>query len=222
MSVDISRRRRSGVGFRLRFQLVAALACTVLPYLIRHWIPFVDQSPKIMLVSVVGSLVASLTGLFFVRNIEVYPGVEGSAYIIPSFCLAFGFVVTVFFFFRLEYSRSMFLVSFCLNIPLFYFIYGFLQRRIGITIGLVPGGDSDRLIEIAHIRWVPLTLPMDNQLRLSAIAADLRADVSDEWDRALADFALNGLPVYHSKHLHESLTGRVQNRESSEAGNWWA
>lgn len=48
------------------------------------------------------------------------------------------------------------------------------------------------------------------------MVADLRADLSDEWDRRLADFALSGVPVYHSKHLNESLTGRVELEHLSE------
>jgi len=207
---------RSGSGHRLRIQFSGIVVCAILPYLIRHWLPLGDQSPKILLISVLASLAASLAGLFFVRNVNVYPGVEGTAYIIPSFCVAFGGILVIFFFFRLEYARSLFIASFILNLLFFYFLYFVLQRTTRITVGVVPGGDTGHLLRIAHIAWVPLSEPSSDASRLSAVVADLRTDLSDEWDRRLADFALAGLPVYHSKHLHESLTGRVALEHLSE------
>jgi lipopolysaccharide/colanic/teichoic acid biosynthesis glycosyltransferase len=45
---------------------------------------------------------------------------------------------------------------------------------------------------------------------------DLRRDLPTEWERRIADFALSGIPVYHSKHLVESLTGRVELEHLSE------
>jgi lipopolysaccharide/colanic/teichoic acid biosynthesis glycosyltransferase len=61
-----------------------------------------------------------------------------------------------------------------------------------------------------------LTNPSDDASALSAIAADLRADLSDDWERKLTDYALAGLPVYHSKQLLESLTGQVELEHLSE------
>jgi lipopolysaccharide/colanic/teichoic acid biosynthesis glycosyltransferase len=214
MAVDFF--QQVGSGYRLRFQVAGAILCTVLPYFARHWLPFGDQSLKIMLVSTIGSMVASLLGLFFIRNVNAYPGVEGSAYIVPSFCVAFGAILSVFFFSRLEYSRSLFLATFLLNILFFYAVYFQKQRRSRITVAMVPGGDVAALSDIPHIQWVPLASPDADLGPASAVVADLRADLSDEWDRRLADFALSGVPVYHSKHLNESLTGRVELEHLSE------
>lgn len=214
MSVDFFQRSYS--GFRLRYQLLGVLGCAIVPYLVRHWLPFGDQSLKILLVSVVGGLVASLLGLFFVRSVNDYPGVEGSAYILPSFCVAFGLVLAIFFFARFEYARSLFIASFMLNIVFLYAAYFIKQRTNRIIVGMVPGGDTARLMSIERIRWIPLTSPERVPSNLSAVVADLRVDFNDEWDRCLADFALAGLPVYHSKHLHESLTGRVELEHLSE------
>jgi lipopolysaccharide/colanic/teichoic acid biosynthesis glycosyltransferase len=51
---------------------------------------------------------------------------------------------------------------------------------------------------------------------ISAIAADLRHEHADVWGRFLADCALAGIPVYHSKQLAESLTGKVEIEHLSE------
>jgi lipopolysaccharide/colanic/teichoic acid biosynthesis glycosyltransferase len=48
------------------------------------------------------------------------------------------------------------------------------------------------------------------------VVADLRADLAPEWERLLANCALKGLPVYHSKQVVESLTGRVEIEHLSE------
>jgi lipopolysaccharide/colanic/teichoic acid biosynthesis glycosyltransferase len=48
------------------------------------------------------------------------------------------------------------------------------------------------------------------------IVADLRADLGEEWERYLADRALDGMLVMHVKQLEESLTGRVAIEHLSE------
>jgi exopolysaccharide biosynthesis polyprenyl glycosylphosphotransferase len=52
--------------------------------------------------------------------------------------------------------------------------------------------------------------------KVDAVAVDLRIDLPDAWDQRVADFALTDVPVYHSKHLMESLTGRVELEHLSE------
>jgi exopolysaccharide biosynthesis polyprenyl glycosylphosphotransferase len=51
---------------------------------------------------------------------------------------------------------------------------------------------------------------------IEAVAADFRHDHSDEWEARLADYTLAGVPVYHSKDLYESLTGRADLEHLSE------
>jgi len=192
------------------------LSCALLPYLARPWLPFLEPSATILLISLVGSVAASLLGMLFTRSIGGYPGAEGSAYIFPSFCISFGIVLTVFFFFRIDYSRSLFLTCFSLNLIVFYVIYFLKQRSNQLSVGVVPGGDTSRLLSIEHIRWIPLDTVDADVNGLSAIAVDLRTNLSEIWGLRLADFALAGLPVYHSKHLQESLTGRVELEHLSE------
>jgi len=51
---------------------------------------------------------------------------------------------------------------------------------------------------------------------VDAIVADLRADIPDEWERFLADRALEGMLIMHVKQMQESLTGRVAIEHLSE------
>jgi len=56
-------------------------------------------------------------------------------------------------------------------------------------------------------------VPRDSK---AAIVADLRHDHDDAWERMLAEAAINGYPVYHTKQIWESLTGRVSIEHMSE------
>lgn len=110
----------------------------------------------------------------------------------------------------------MFISSFVLCVAWFYIAYFRAQRRDGLVIGIIPIGNAMKLIEIDRIEWRVLNAPNADTSDVSAIAADLRADLPDEWERRLTDCALTGLPVYHSKHLLESLTGQVELEHLSE------
>lgn len=51
---------------------------------------------------------------------------------------------------------------------------------------------------------------------MGVIVADLHEDLPSDMEDALARAALRGVPIYHIKHLGESLTGRVQINHLSE------
>ena len=51
---------------------------------------------------------------------------------------------------------------------------------------------------------------------MSGVVADLRADLAAEWERFIAKCTLEGIPVFHSKQIQESLTGKVEIEHLSE------
>ena len=55
--------------------------------------------------------------------------------------------------------------------------------------------------------------PVDD---LDAVAADFRHDHSAAWEARMADLVLSGMPVYHSKDLYESLSGKADLEHLSE------
>lgn len=175
-----------------------------------------DDGLGLLIATLIGSLIASLIGVYLLRSLSNYPGVQSSLYIIPSFLTGYGIVFFSFLFGRLYYSRIVFISSLMLCVGWFYVAYFKAQRRRGLTIGIIPIGAAAQLAEIQQIEWRMLTDPMEDASNLSAIAADLRADLPDEWERRLSDYALDGLPVYHCKQLYESLTGKVQLEHLSE------
>ncbi|UVO50933.1 sugar transferase [Sphingomonas sp. SUN019] len=161
-------------------------------------------------------MVSTAFGIVLLRSIIRYPGVEANAYILPSFTISYGCLLIFFILTRLPYSRALLFISFVVTIIWFIVVHALARRRRVMTIGIVPGGDYQTLQAVAGVNWIVLTDATQNLDGLQAVAADLRVDIAPEWDRALADCALAGIPVYHTKHLAESLTGMVELEHLSE------
>lgn len=201
---------------RLRYLLIGALFAFILPFI---GVLMVSQPGTVsvsLLMQTCGySLLAASLSILLLRSISQYPGVESTAYIVPSLTIAYGALLAVLILARLPYSRILLFSSFVIVLIWFLMIYIITSRR-RLTIGIVPGGDHRTLLAIGRVNWVVLDDPEQDTSLMHAITADLRSDLPSEWDRRLADFALAGVPVYHTKHLAESLTGMVQLEHLSE------
>jgi lipopolysaccharide/colanic/teichoic acid biosynthesis glycosyltransferase len=202
---------------RVRIQLgVGLLLAVLVPWAARVQLERTELELAALQNSLAGSLIAVLAGYYGFRRLSRYPGVRSSYNILPSFAASFGIVLAVFFFARLDYSRVQFLASFALSVVWYYIVYFKLQREQQLTIGVVPFGQVNHLLEIGDVQWVPLRHDDVDADRHRVIVADLRADIPDEWERFLADRALAGTLVMHVKQMEESLTGRVAIEHLSE------
>jgi lipopolysaccharide/colanic/teichoic acid biosynthesis glycosyltransferase len=200
---------RPSLWSRTRVQLGGGLLVAVaLPWAIRVRAEALELSLPSLQHALIGTALALIAGYYSFRRLSRYPGVRASYHIVPSFAAAYAAVLVVFFFARLDYSRVHFLASFALCVFWYYVVYFRLQRQKNLRIGVVPGGEVERLSAIPDVTWVKLVVggPLP---RLDAIVADLRADIDDDWERFLADRALDGTLVMHIKQVEESLTGRV-------------
>jgi lipopolysaccharide/colanic/teichoic acid biosynthesis glycosyltransferase len=201
----------------VRVQLGVALLLAVLgPWAVRIQFERAELDWIGLQNSLAGSFFAVVAGYYGFRRLSRYPGVRSSYNILPSFAASFGIVLAIFFFARLDYSRVQFLASFAISILWYYVVYFKLQRQQRLTIGVVPYGDVEGLLEIGDIDWVRLESDDPHPDRFPVIVADLRADIPDHWERFLADRALNGTLVMHFKQMQESLTGRVAIEHLSE------
>lgn len=202
---------------RVRFQLgIGTFLAVLLPWLIRLQFAMQELEWIGLQASVLGSMLALVAGYYGFRRLSRYPGVRASRNIFPSFAVSYGAVLAFFFFARLDYSRLHFASSFVIAIAWYYIVYFKIQRQQVLRIGLVPQGDALALKRIKGVDWVPLDEPNLILGDVDAIAADLRADMPDEWERFLADSALAGMLVMHHKQIGESLTGRVEIEHLSE------
>ncbi len=210
------RRRFSFLG-RIRYQLAGALLfAVILPQAL--WFQF--QLPSLPLDSsdnaLIGSAIAVLTGAYLFRRVSRYPGVGATAPVIPSFAAAHGVVISVFFFLHADYSRFLFLASFVIAVAWYSFVTILERRANRPRLVLVPGGQSTQLIGVGLAEWRAARSPDEIPEDCSGVVADLRADLSPEWERFLASCALRGIAVYHWKQIAESLTGRVEIEHLSE------
>jgi lipopolysaccharide/colanic/teichoic acid biosynthesis glycosyltransferase len=192
------------------------LLAVLLPWAVRVQIEIEELALVGLQNSLAGTLAALVMGYYGFRRLSRFPGVRASFHIFPSFAASYGIVLAVFFFARLEYSRLHFLASFGIAIFWYYVVYFKLQRQQRLVIGVVPHGQVQSLYQIPGVDWIELSTSDPAADRYPVIVADLRADIPDEWERFLADRALNGALVMHVKQMEESLTGRVAIEHLSE------
>lgn len=202
---------------RLRFQVtVGVLIAAVLPAIVRVLIYGAGGNGTVLQNTLIGTALAILIGAWLTRNVATYPGSEALASALSSFSLAFSALLIAFVFGRIPYNRSTLLLGYLLTLVWFFLIGALAQHRQRLRIGVLPFGDVSELPNFSHVTWSILHSTEDGIGGLDAIAADLRIDLPNEWDRKLADYALGNMPVYHVKHLLESLTGKVELEHLSE------
>jgi len=202
---------------RHRFQLLGGLLVAIgIPLVVR-----MVFEPRVIFsinhqVTVTAAIVAHILGYMLYRRLGTFPGVAASGTILPVFALTYGFVFVIIFFFRFEYSRFQAAGSFMASVS-WYFGLNLLANRLQpYRLAIIPGGEVNQLKSIRGVIWHVLSSPDASLERVQGVVADLRADLSDAWERFIADCALSGRPVYHVKQIAESLTGRVQISHLSE------
>lgn len=201
---------------QLRYLVLGAFISTFVPLLSMMVLSDPSTFNVSLLVQTCGySLLAMLLSIVMLRSVSKYPGVESTAYIVPCLAIAYGAWLTILILARLPYSRLLLFSSFSIALMWFLMMYIVTGRR-QMTIGVVPGGDHEMMLAIGRVNWVVFDDPKQDISGIHAITADLRSDLPSSWERRLADFALAGVPVYHTKHLAESLTGMVQLEHLSE------
>ncbi|MHA1559669.1 MAG: sugar transferase [Alphaproteobacteria bacterium] len=202
---------------RDRLQLLGALVVAVIvPALLRSQLSFLEVSLDSATATTIGSAAAVLAGAFVVRRITVYPGAQALAYVFPVFAGVFAAVVVIFFFARIDYSRAQFLLSFVLSVSWFLVALRTERRVRRLHFLVLPFGNGPSLVDMGGAEWNIARSPDDRSRGYSGVVADLRSDMPPDWQRMLADAALNGTPVYHSKLLAEALSGRVEIEHLSE------
>jgi len=192
------------------------MLAAVVPYCIRIQISSGIGDTEILNNTLVGTVGAILVGSWLMRNVATYPGSEALASTLPSFFAAFGFLMIVFIFARIPYNRTILLIGFTVSFTWFFVLEMLRQRVRHLRIGILPFGDITPFISSPNVYCRVLKVAGENVDDLDAIAADFRTDLPREWDRQLADYALARIPVYHIKHLVESLTGQVELEHLSE------
>lgn len=211
----LERHMRRSVIFSEKLQILSLVfSIVLLALLISSIFPSAWQNYRLVIYTATECIIASLAGVYLLGNVRKYPGVEDTFYVIPSFCVSYGGLILVLVLARIPYSRLLLISSFVISV-IISIGYVIIRRRMKLRIGVVPIGEYARLIETPGVDW-HLLESSDVTIGLNAVSVDLWCDLPDEWERELASLALRGIPVYHSKHLLESLTGKVEIERLSE------
>ena len=199
-------------------QLGGALVVAVLlPWLVRHAIGFSAGDMALIRNTVAANVAAVIVGYYFYRSLTFHPGVQAAYFVLPTFTVAYAFILFILVFTRLDYNRVLLAVGYFACLTWFYGMMLLPQRRGPLSVGVVPFGEIKQLGEIRQIEWQQLAEPWpDNLGRYDLVVADFRSDIPPEWERFLTDATLAGTTVLDVKQLRESLTGRTQIDHLSE------
>ena len=162
------------------------------------------------------SLIAGIAALLIFRRVTIYPGARAFGFILPAFSTTFGIAAAVLLASRIDYSGSMLLVGYAASVGVTFLLGYFNQRAAPARMYYVPTGKTEIVDDTPEVDWIRLTEAVVPDDPDASIVADLRSQHSPEWERMLAKAAISGIPVYHTKQLRESLTGRVQIEHLSE------
>lgn len=167
--------------------------------------------------SILASLLAAAIALFMFRKMTAFPGTGAFAYIIPCFSIAYGVAAVLLLWLRVEYVSSLLLSGIVASVSITFFLAHRVQYGSLRCFYMVPFGNTLVMNEMPNIEWRVMhepKLPVDHAL--APIVADLRYDHEPAWERMLAEAAISGRPVYHTKQLRESMTGKVEIEHLSE------
>ena len=167
-------------------------------------------------VSALGSGIAIIIGFVLIRKVTAYPGTGAFGMLLPSFGAVFGAMTAVLLGLRINYSGIFLLVS-VVSVLAGAFIMFLARQKLGRAhFYVVPHGRTELLFNAVDVDWTVMNRPELPTDANAAIVADLRYDHDDAWERMLAEAAIRGQPVYHTKQIWESLTGRVSIEHMSE------
>jgi len=169
----------------------------------------------IQLITLVSSVVAVLIGFAGFGRMNLFPG-SYSGYMLMSMSASFALAALMMFVFRLDYSRPQLFSAYLLAAAFFTIAQVLVSQNRTLRLSLVPGGRADNPPHVRNVRWSRLDSPGTLLNSVDGVVVDLRAELSDEWESAVASIALQGIPVYHAPDAFAQLTGLVAIEHLSE------
>jgi len=195
---------------RIRFQLLGAfLVAIALPVALRTMNNTDLLDSTNIIYSVISSLIAIILGFVTWRRFASFATVDSVGYVLWSFLTFFLIVMTVLFFFRLDYSRFIFFTSMGLTLVWFSAIHLWISQKHPARLAVVKAGDLSELPEGLKVNTFTLTEPKSDSRISDGVVIDLRYDHSPEWEAFITDLTLRGIPVFHYKQIVEDITGQV-------------
>ncbi|WOX51145.1 sugar transferase [Aeromonas sp. CD] len=187
-----------------------SLVSTLLPAFLFWGGDFWSFLDDVKINTLLGIFITCITAGFFLSRVLCYPGVNALSYMIPTVTTVYSILFGVLLLFRLEYSRPVIISSYVFALVSCWAIY-YLGVRFGkVKYSIIPVGNYQKLCALTAVEWNVLNKPDSSLFFGNAVVVDFHSsDLTSEWQKLLTDFVLLGVPIYHSKTIYESLTGRV-------------
>lgn len=153
---------------------------------------------------------AFLTASISLRRLHRYPGSHMVSYIIPAATVSFLIVAALLLMTRAAYSRPVLLSAYTLTLVWCFVDYFLLIRHRQLRLAVVPFGRAQEMSSTPHVIVENITTPALPNHPVDGVVADLHSpELGPRWARFLARCTLQGIPVYHTRQIQESLTGQV-------------
>jgi lipopolysaccharide/colanic/teichoic acid biosynthesis glycosyltransferase len=200
------------------FQVILGL----LGLLLVSFVAFAGSSHNIMADqkahnALIATSMALVCSDLMLRKFLKYPGAQSVSYAIPTTFVTYALILVFFLFLRIDYSIILISIGFLFNALWGFGVY-FIYNRFHVSrYALVPFQDALQLVSTSRAEFTVLKKPDLQGRRFNAVIADLGSSkLTAEWERFLANCTLHRIPVYHTKQVIESLTGRVRIDHLSE------
>ena len=210
------RSRLALLAYRRSQVLIGIVLAVALPALIRWPDSAVHLTSDSLDNAIFATTFALLSGYYLTRRFAAFPGLQVFAFILPTFSVTYGLMAAELLMFRHDYSRFQLSASFIVAVTFYHYAFLVERRTKRLKLAVVPHGKINELVESPLIDWELWPSPTRLPSQFDGVVADLRADLGEEWESFLARCVLSGIPVYYSKQIHESLTGRVEIEHLSE------
>ena len=159
---------------------------------------------------------ATALSLLNYRNLRLFPGARRYAFILQAFLVPHLGMLGLLLYFRPIYSVALLSFGFVAAITLTWVMNVLFRHPNTQPMLIVPGERTEQLLaEMPKLYYRLCKRPEDSE-GSNNLVVDLHADLSPEWERAIARAALRGASVYHVTQVSESLTGRVRIDHLSE------
>ena len=222
----LAKGRKSSIGSwiagrltRLRYQLGGALILAVIvPAALRGNLERFPDDFTSYDNTLLGTLAALLLGYLFFRKVTALPGASSLTNVLPAFLTSYLLVFAVFFALRLTYSRTQFVLSFSLLVVWFYAVTFLLARYRTAEFGIVCPRLLPEFNSLPGIRWHNLATP-EAAAKVPAMPLVVDFDnpeLTEDWERFIAEEAIQGRRIFSDRQLMESLEGRVRIHHLSE------
>lgn len=211
-------RHKRTVWQSFSLQLLASLVAGVAVPAV-FFVPFLTQSgiaAQGIYNSMVASAFACVLGTTLLRKVTAFPGTRGLSYVLPSQMSSYAIALALIFALRQNYNRPFLALSLTVSIAAAFALNIYVRRHSRRPFYVVPFGRIDMVHDTPEADWILLDRPEPPADINAVIVADLKFDHQPEWERMLAEAAIRGHVVYHTKQLRESLTGRVSIDHLSE------